>query len=152
MQINTIKPVHTAEQLIDVVLSKTQRKTGTIIRKNFKITRIRFFYMRKVKFTAQSFVEKIEEWINAFPRLNDIHPFYSDLYNVLYDKDHYKLALSQLNKTKHIIEKIAQDYVKLIKYADSLYRAKSLKISALGKMVTVVKKSSQCLEYLEQVR
>ena len=27
------------------------------------------------------------------PRLQDIHPFYADLINVLYDRDHYKLAL-----------------------------------------------------------
>jgi len=25
--------------------------------------------------------------------IDNIHPFYGDLFNVLYDKDHYKLAL-----------------------------------------------------------
>ena len=43
--------------------------------------------------------------LEDFPRVDDIHPFYSDLLNVLYDKDHYKLALGQLNTARNIIDK-----------------------------------------------
>lgn len=38
----------TAGDFLDIVLSKTQRKTPTEIHANFKISRIRSFYMRKV--------------------------------------------------------------------------------------------------------
>ena len=31
--------------------------------------------------------------LGEFPKLEDVHPFYADLMNVLYDKDHYKLAV-----------------------------------------------------------
>ena len=37
--------------------------------------------------------------------LDDIHPFYADLINVLYDKDQYKLALGQINTCRHLIDK-----------------------------------------------
>lgn len=40
-----------------------------------------------------------------FPKLDDVHPFYADLMNVLYDKDHYKLGLGQLNTARHLIDK-----------------------------------------------
>ena len=72
--------------------------------------------------------------------------------NVLYDKDHYKLALGHVNKAKAIIDKIANDYVKLMKYADSLYRCKMLKRAALGRMATLLKKLKPSLGYLEEVR
>jgi nucleolar GTP-binding protein len=55
--------------------------------------------------------------------------------NVLYDKDHYKLALSQINKAKSLIEEVAKEYVRLLKFGDSLYRCKQLKKSALGRFV-----------------
>ena len=32
---------------------------------------------------------------------------------VLYDKDHYKLALGQLNMARNLIDKIAKDYVRM---------------------------------------
>ena len=53
-----IPPVPTSNDMLDIVLNRTQRKTPTVIRPGFKITRIRDFYMRKVKFTAEGFTEK----------------------------------------------------------------------------------------------
>ena len=148
----TIAPIPDAGKLIDIVLSRTNRKTPTEIRANFKITRIRKFYMRKVKYTQTTTTEKLEGIVECFPKLDDIHPFYADLMNVLYDKDHYKLALGHVNKAKAIIDKIANDYVKLMKYADSLYRCKMLKRAALGRMATLLKKLKPSLGYLEEVR
>ncbi|PIK55380.1 putative GTP-binding protein CRFG/NOG1 [Apostichopus japonicus] len=137
---------------VDVILSKTQRKTPTVVHRHYKITRIRQFYMRKVKFTQQNYHDKLTQILNDFPKLDDIHPFYADLMNVLYDKDHYKLALGQLNMARHLIDNIARDYTRLLKYGDSLYRCKQLKRAALGRMCTITKRQGQSLEYLEQVR
>jgi len=148
----SIPIVHNASELINVILSKTQRKTPTVIHPGFKITRIRKFYMRKVKFTNQSIEEKIDDIIGNFPKLDDIHPFYGDLINILYDRDHYKMALGYLHTAKNLCEKIANDYVKLMKYADSLYRCKQLKVAALGRMATTLKKLNSSLIYLEEVR
>jgi len=140
------------KDFIDIVLSKTQRKTPTVIHKQYAIGRIRQFYMRKVKFSQQTFHDKLNVILTDFPKLEDIHPFYSDLINVLYDKDHYKLALGQINTALHLIDNVARDYSRLLKYGDSLYRCKQLKRSALGRMCTIMKRQTQSLSYLEEVR
>lgn len=147
-----IAVVPTAKDFIDIILSKTQRKTPTVIHKHYKITRIRAFYTRKVKFAQQSFHDRLSQIIQEFPKLDDVHPFYADLMNVLYDKDHYKLALGQTNIARHLIDTVAKDYVRLIKYGDSLYRCKQLKKAALGRMATIMKRQAANLAYLEQVR
>ncbi|XP_060074970.1 GTP-binding protein 4-like [Ylistrum balloti] len=147
-----ITVVPPAKDFVDIVLSKTQRKTPTVVHKHYKISRIRTFYMRKVKFASQTFHDKFTQIIQEFPKLEDVHPFYADLMNVLYDKDHYKLALGQINTARHLIDNVAKDYYRLLKYGDSLYRCKQLKKAALGRMCTVMKRQKQSLEYLEQVR
>jgi nucleolar GTP-binding protein len=89
--LKAIAPVPTAADFLDIVLSKTQRKTPTVrpsiillffilffaqvIHKNFKISRIRNFYMRKVKFTQESFDEKLGAILTEFPML-DVCAFY----------------------------------------------------------------------------
>ncbi|KAI9456549.1 P-loop containing nucleoside triphosphate hydrolase protein [Lactarius psammicola] len=150
--LKAIAPVPTAADFLDIVLSKTQRKTPTVIHKNFKISRIRNFYMRKVKFTQDSFDEKLGAILSEFPMLDDLHPFLSSLMNVLYDKNHYKLALGQLRTARHLIDQVAKDYVRLLKFGDSLYRCKQLKRAALGRMATVMRRQKDPLAYLEQVR
>ncbi|CAH2013349.1 unnamed protein product [Acanthoscelides obtectus] len=144
--------VPTAKDFIDIIFSKTQRKTPTVVHKQYKITRIRAFYMRKVKFSQQSFHDRLTQILTEFPKLDDVHPFYADLMNVLYDKDHYKLALGQINTARHLIDNVAKDYVRLLKYGDSLYRCKQLKRAALGRMATIMKRQASNLTYLEQVR
>jgi len=144
--------VPTSKDFTDIVLSKTQRKTPTVVHKHYKISRIRSFYMRKVKFTQSNFSEKLTLILQEFPKLEDIHPFYADLMNVLYDKDHYKLALGQINTARHLIDNVAKDYVRLLKFGDSLYRCKQLKRAALGRMATIMRRQNQSLQYLEQVR
>lgn len=42
--------------------------------------------------------------------------------------------------------------MRLLKFGDSLYRCKQLKRAALGRMVTIMKKQKNSLDYLEQVR
>ncbi|XP_065840867.1 nucleolar GTP-binding protein 1-like, partial [Oscarella lobularis] len=118
-----ITVVPTAKDFVDVILLKTQRKTPTVIHKNYKISRIRNFYMRKVKYTQQNFHNQLALVLTEFPVVEDVHPFYGDLMNVLYDRDHYKLALKT---AQHLIDNVARDYVRLLKYGDSLYRCKQL--------------------------
>ncbi|KIM45613.1 hypothetical protein M413DRAFT_65754 [Hebeloma cylindrosporum] len=150
--LKAIAPVPTAADFLDIVLSKTQRKTPTVIHKNFKISRIRNFYMRKVKFAQDAFDEKLGAILTEFPMLDDLHPFLSSLMNVLYDKNHYKLALGQLRTARHLIDHVAKDYLRLLKFGDSLYRCKQLKKASLGRMATIMRRQKDPLAYLEQVR
>ncbi|KAG7664734.1 NOG1 [[Candida] subhashii] len=138
--------------MLDIVLNRTQRKTPTVIRPGFKITRIRAFYMRKVKFTAEGFSEKYTDIISGFPNINDVHPFHRDLMDTLYEKNHYKVSLAAVSRAKTLIEQVARDYLRLLKFGQSLYQCKQLKRAALGRMATITKKLKDPLVYLEQVR
>ncbi|CUM65002.1 uncharacterized protein PRCAT00002621001 [Priceomyces carsonii] len=147
-----IQPVPTSNDMLDIILNRTQRKTPTVVRPGFRITRIRQFYMRKVKFTADGFAEKLTDLISGFPNINDVHPFHRDLMDTLYEKNHYKISLAALSRAKTLIEQVARDYNRLLKFGQSLFQCKQLKRAALGRMATIVKKLKDPLVYLEQVR
>ncbi|KAI5961008.1 NOG1 [Candida pseudojiufengensis] len=147
-----IPPVPTSNEMLDIILNRTQRKTPTVIRPGFKITRIRAFYMRKVKFTAEGFVEKFNDLLSGFPNINDVHPFHRDLMDTLYEKNHYKVSLAAVSKAKTLIEQVSRDYNRLLKFGQSLYQCKQLKRAALGRMATITKKLKDPFIYLEQVR
>ena len=104
----SIQVVPGSKDFIDIVLSKTQRGTPTVCHNGWAIQRLRQFYMRKVKFTASNWHERLSAILDEFPKVEDIHPFYGDLLNVLYDKDHYKLALGQLNTARNLIDRLGQ--------------------------------------------
>ncbi|VDL40202.1 unnamed protein product [Hymenolepis diminuta] len=140
------------KEFIDIVLSKTQRTTPTVIHKQYPMPRIRAFYMRKVKTCQQYFHDKLNTILTEFPMLDNIHPFYADLISLLYSRDHYKLALGEINKAKTLIDGIGRDQVKLIKYGAALYQCKTLKRTAFGRMCTIIKRNQNNLKYLEEIR
>ena len=55
----SLKPIPGAQDFVDIVLSRTQRKTPTVVHAGWDISRIRQFYMRKVRFTAEEFNERL---------------------------------------------------------------------------------------------
>ena len=57
------------QDFIDITLSKTQRKTPTVIHRCYAISRIRSFYVRKVKFTQQNYHDRLSTIITEFPKL-----------------------------------------------------------------------------------
>ncbi len=62
----------------------------------------------QVKFTQSNWHEKLSKILDDFPKVDDMHPFFGDLLNVLYDRDHYKLALGQLHTARNLIDKVSQ--------------------------------------------
>ena len=73
------------------------------------LTRIvRCLCILQVKFTQSSWHDKLTKILEDFPKVDDMHPFFGDLLNVLYDRDHYKLALGQLHTARSLIDKVAQ--------------------------------------------
>lgn len=64
--------------------------------------------LAQVKHAQQTWHDKLTQILDDFPKVEDIHPFYGDLLNVLYDRDHYKLALGQLNTARNLIDKLTQ--------------------------------------------
>ena len=147
-----IRPVPQAKELVDICLSKTNRKTPTVIHKHFEITRIRNFYIRKVRHCGGEFIERLERIVNDFPVMDDIHPFYTEQLSILYDKDTYKMTLGKINATKIKISNMISHSAKMIRFGDSMYRCKSLKRAGLGQMASTVSKLGSELEYLEKVR
>ena len=65
-----IQSVPTGQDFIDIALSKTQRKTPTVVHKHYAIARIRQFYMKKVKFTQQTYHDRLTQILEDFPVLD----------------------------------------------------------------------------------
>jgi len=147
-----MKKILNSKELIDKILSGSQRKTPTVVHKRFSIERIRNFYIRKIKFVQQNFNNQINEALDSFPCIDYIHPFFGDLLNLMFQRQHYKLALSKLSRSKRAIEFVSKNFVKFVKNGDSLYTCKQLKKEALGRICTIIQKLNKPFSFLEKVR
>jgi hypothetical protein len=72
------------QELKEAVLSKTQRKTPTVVHRTYAISRIRAFYSRKVKFLQQTLHDKLTQIIDQFPKMEVSHMRHSSYLDHLY--------------------------------------------------------------------
>lgn len=79
-----IQVVPNGPDFIDIVLTRTQRKTPTVVHKGYPITTIRKFYMRKVKFTQQTISDKFQQILTDFPILDVCYISTRFIYFLLY--------------------------------------------------------------------
>lgn len=75
----------------------------------------------------------------------------SVLLSVLYDKDHYTLALATLKTSISLITAVSKDYQKLLKFARGTQGTK-LRQSTMIPISEVVRDAKASLSYLEEVR
>ena len=66
---SNMRTVPPASSFVDIVLSNTQRRTPTVVHNGWSIQRIRQFYMRKVKFTASNWHERLTQILEDFPKV-----------------------------------------------------------------------------------
>jgi len=141
-----------SNEMVDIAFSTTQRKTPNLCHKQWKISRIRKFYTRKVKYCGQMAHMLLSRILDDFPRIDEIHPFYGQLMDVIYKKDLYKVALGQVNRVRGACDRAVSEYVRMMKYADSQFKCKCLKTACFGKIGTYMKKLRDPLKYLEECR
>jgi len=147
-----MKKILDSKGIINKILSGTQRKTPTVVHKRFPIERIRRFYIKKIKYVQQNFSSQITEILDNFPSIDYIHPFFGDLLNLMFERQHYKIALAKISVSKRKINFICKNFVKIVKNGDTSYVCKQSKKEALGRICTVVKKLNKSFVFLEKVR
>lgn len=147
-----ITPVPSADELVNIVLSDLQTGTPTQIHRGFAIGRIRNMYIRKVRYATTTANERLTRMVEEFPKVDSLHPFYGNLVNLLYDKQEFKIAMGAISRARGFLTTNGNEYVRFLKYADSLYKCKMLKRAALGRMVKYLKKLKTALSYIEEVR
>jgi len=119
-----MKKILDSKGIINKILSGTQRKTPTVVHKRFPIERIRRFYIKKIKYVQQNFSNQITEILDNFPSIDYIHPFFGDLLNLMFERQHYKIALAKISVSKRKINFICKNFVKIVKNGNTSYVCK----------------------------
>ncbi len=79
----SIAQVPTCSDIFNRVLGRCQSETPVGVHNGWAISRIRTFYVRKLRFIRRAIDEILRAIVEAFPVIDEVHPFYADLINVL---------------------------------------------------------------------
>ncbi len=145
-----IPTVLRSEELIDKMFRRAKKvevsysKNRLAMEKNLSIAKI---------YTARDVaVSTLQKYVDSFPYINKLHPFYRTLLDLLIDKNMYKKSLSSLNWASQRIDGFASKYASKIKGAGKVEEVLKFRKEFYGRAASILKDISKELKYLNQAR
>ncbi len=90
--------------------------------------------------------------VKKFPSTDELHPFYRDLLDLMFDVDKYKISLSKLQRTSENISNIATATIKEVKKGKTVFEFNRLLKSYYGRVSSLVKDLKNDLIFLSECR
>jgi len=145
-----IPTVLSAEEIIDKMFRRS-KKVEVPLSKN----RLRFhknLSIAKIYTARDVAVSTLKRYVDSFPYINKMHPFYRTLLDLLVDKNEYKRSLASLVWAMEKINGFADKYARKIKGVGKVDEAIKFRKEFYGRTSSILKQIAPKLEYLAHVR
>ncbi len=145
-----IPTVLTAEEIIDKMFRRAKKVEVPLIR-----NRLRFhknLSIAKIYTARDVAVSTLGRYVEAFPYINKMHPFYRTLLDLLVDKNQYKKSLASLVWAIDRINSFADKYARKIKGVGKVEDAIKFRKDFYGRATSIIKQIAPKLRYLSEVR
>jgi len=138
----------TAEEIIEFAHNKSTRLSmkSSLRMKRVERTRIREI-ARLQEFTKQV-KTKLKESVEEFPSLDRLHPFYSELAEILVGTDRLKQSLGAVYNCIPSIDEITNNHLQALKLAEDFRQMKRTRRAAKGRISSILRGTAKNLDFI----
>lgn len=147
-----IKPIQDADKFIDMAFRRASRVETSLPQNLPPLLKAKRREEARVRKVAQFLYARFNNIVKQFPKINDLHPFYRDLTDVLVGVDNLKKYLASLRGAARVIMKIATEHIRRIRRVNDPNEAAKERKAAYGRIASFVKKLNERLIFLEDAR
>jgi len=145
-----IGSIITAKELVDLAFSTASKVEVPKIR--LRIVWVKRKERQRIKIVEATITRKLSKIIKKMPRIERIHPFYTDLVDILVGVKNLKRSLAALNWATKKTHSISSAYLRRIGRAETIGEASKIRREAYGRIASVLKQVSRNLTFLEGAR
>ncbi|MHA2254158.1 MAG: NOG1 family protein, partial [Candidatus Kariarchaeaceae archaeon] len=148
---SVIKRIETHQELLDIAFKKAMKIKPPGGRLD-GLARSRTHEMNRINTAANVLVSRLERIVKSFPSFNLIHPFYTELTNVLLNLDNTKIALGRTFGIIKFIRDIEYEIIQKLDTTNSKEENRKLRKSAFGRFSSILDRLNPHLVSLEKAR
>ena len=147
----SIKTIETSQELLDVAFRKAMKIKPPKEREGH-LEKSRVHEINRVNTVSNILTNKLENAVKNFPSLNQLHPFYLELIEIISDINDLKQILGRVYGIAITIKQITQDIVGELLDSDGVYLNKKIRKSAFGRYSSLIYQITPFLKKLEKIR
>ncbi|MGQ9588008.1 MAG: NOG1 family protein [Thermoplasmata archaeon] len=137
----------------DELLDKAFRKASKVdFRGATRLESVREINIRKLKSVNDMIATAMGRYVKAFPSIERLSPFYSELIDVTVGKDKLKKSLGAMDWCRGNVARVVKSSLREIAFARTIPRIHELRRSTYGRISSLVKQVDKELRFLASAR
>jgi nucleolar GTP-binding protein len=141
--------VRTADEILDSAFNRASKVT---VGKGRKIVKEKMLSIGKVKTITKYISKELANYIRDFPNIDELHEFYKELLDVTIGLDKLRHNLGALDRCRKVAVSIGNTSIRNLKRSNDHSSIEKERKGAYGRMSSVLKESSENLEFLKEVK
>jgi nucleolar GTP-binding protein len=148
---SNIPGVPTSQQLIDMAFGRASKISIELPSKRDPLLMAKLREIRRIRTVASIISDRLKSIVNGMPNLDSIHPFYRDLFCVMFDRDSYVKSLRNVSWASSMILKLSKKYVREIKGVVNPREAAKLRRAFYGRVSSIIDDIDEDLKFLSDL-
>ena len=147
------KNVPSSQDLIDRAFKKASKLPSIRFMQNTPFfIKARKKELKRIQIINEYLNSRLEQVVKSFPSIDNLHPFYNELVDILCEKDLLKSYLGSVNGVINVISKLFREIRAKINRSKDPDQIAKLRLHYYGRISSILKGINKKLEYLEEVR
>ena len=147
-----INYVPKSEELIDQAFRKASRVEVKIPKKVRRIIRIKRKEIKKLRVIEQFLDSRLTRIVKQIPSIDSVHPFYSELADILIGRDRFKKALGSIYGTRRVVKRLISNYILKIKRTNEVEEVIRSSRAAYGRLNSIIHRIEDNLNLMREAR
>jgi nucleolar GTP-binding protein len=149
---HNIPSIMTAEEIIEFAHNRSMKvsRKGSLKMRRKERTRIREIARLK-EFTKQV-KTKLKAVVEGFPSLDQLHPFYQELADIIVGTDELKKSLGAVYNCIPTINQITENHLEALKLANDYRKMKRSRSAAKGRIASVLRGTASNLDFIIEAK
>lgn len=147
-----VSHIHSAEELIDLAFRRASQVRVTVLKRVPTIVKVRQKELTRITTVKQILTDRLKKPLEEIPKIDELHPFYRELVDVLVGVDRLKKSLGALNWAVKMIGDLADRYTRRARGTKTISEAANVRKEAYGRIASIIKQISGELNFLREAR
>lgn len=147
-----LRTIMSAEELIDLAFSRASKAEVAVPKRVPILLKVKRKEIARVTAVKQVLMDRLMKPVKEVPKVEEVHPFYRELADVLVGVGGLKKSLGALKWAAKMVGDLADRYTRRIRGTKTITEAANARREAYGRIASIIKQISGELEFLREAR
>lgn len=139
------------KQLMDMAFGRASKTSVKLPAVKDELIIAKIKEIKRIEVSSSIIIDRLSNIVNNMPNIDSIHPFYRDLFCIMFDRERYLSALRNISWAVNLIKRLKRKYIVEVRRASKPIMASQARRAFYGRVGSIIRSISGDLKFLSEV-